>query len=103
MFTSAQRVPGYKNKNMVKKVVGYVVSVVGIVIMTIGFQMIDFGWEILNIVNLDYVAGFGLVLVGIGVLISLMGEKGKREKGGDEIPIFEGVGNSRRIVGYRKG
>ena len=108
MFTSAQRVPGYKNKNMVKKVVGYVVSVVGIVIMAIGFQMIDFGWEILNIVNLDYIAGFGLVLVGIGVLISLMGEGrgsavGGRQSGKDEIPIFEGVGNSRRIVGYRKG
>lgn len=89
---------------MAKKVVGYVISVFGILVMTVGFRMIDFGWEILNIVNLDYVAGAGLALVGIGVFVSLMDKGIKRKKGGeDEIPIYEGVGKSRRIVGYRKG
>jgi hypothetical protein len=40
-----------------------------------------------------------------GVFVSLKGDKrGKAPKGGeDEIPIFEGIGKSRRIVGYRKG
>ena len=89
---------------MVKREIGYVVSVVGLVVMAVGFQMIDFGWEILNLVDLNYVAGAGLVLVGIGVLISLRGEKAKKGSNGkDEIPIYEGVGKSRRIVGYRKG
>ena len=87
-----------------KKVVGYIVSVFGILVMAVGFQMIDFGWEILNIINLDYVAGAGLALVGIGVFISLMDKGVKGKKGGDdEIPIYEGVGKHRRIVGYRKG
>jgi len=90
---------------MVKKETGYVVSVLGIVVMALGFRMIDFGWEILNIVDLNYVAGLGVLLVVIGVFISVMGQSVKRKgsSGKDEIPIYEGVGKSRRIVGYRKG
>jgi len=88
-----------------RKVTGYIISIVGIVVMAVGLQMIDIGWEILNIIPLDYIAGLGLMLVGIGVLISLKGDSGrrKREGGEDEVPIYEGVGKKRRIVGYRKG
>jgi hypothetical protein len=59
----------------------------------------------LNLVDLNYVAGGGIFLVVIGVFISLKGEKGgKSRKGGeDEIPIYEGTGRHRRVVGYRKG
>jgi len=106
VFISFVGVNGYFYKELIagsfmKKMTGYVVSIVGIVVMALGFQMIDFGWEILNLVPLNYVAGAGLVLVGIGVLISLKGEKGKVSSGKDEVPIYEGVGKSRRIVGYR--
>ncbi len=88
-----------------KKVFGYVVSILGIGVMAVGFNMIPIKWEILNIVPTDYVSGAGLALVGIGVLISLMDKSGKRKAGSgkDEVPIYEGVGKSRRIVGYRKG
>ena len=90
---------------MVSKAIGYVVSVLGIVSMAIGFDMIKINWGILNLIGLDYVAGIGLALVGIGVLISLKGEKGRKKgkSGEDEVPIYEGVGKKRRIVGYRKG
>ena len=90
---------------MVKKVVGYVVSVFGILVMAVGFNVIPIGWEILNIVPAGYVSGIGLVLVGAGVAIALMSkESGVRNKrsGMDEIPIYEGVGRQRRVVGYRK-
>ena len=88
-----------------KKVIGYVVSVVGIAVMAVGFGMIPIDWEIFNIVPMEYVAGFGLVLVGVGVLMALKGKDGGKKSGGDggsEVPIYEGVGKSRRVVGYRK-
>lgn len=88
---------------MKKKVVGYVISVFGIFVMAVGFKMINFGWEFLNSVNLNYIAGAGLVLVGVGVFVSLMDKGGSKKGGDDEIPIYEGVGKNRRIVGYRKG
>lgn len=91
---------------MAGKIVGYVVSVVGIGVMAVGFNMIPVDLEIFNIVPMKYIAGIGMAMVGIGVAVSLMGDKGKKrgKKGGgeDEVPIYEGVGRSRRVVGYRK-
>lgn len=84
-----------------KKAVGYFVAVVGLVVMVLGsgfFGEFDFGIDSL------YVSGVGIVLVIVGALVSLKnGEKKKVDKGEDEIPIYEGVGKNRKIVGYRKG
>lgn len=87
-----------------RKESGYVVSVLGIVIMAVGFGIIPLDWEILNLVDSNYVAGFGVFLIAIGVVVSLKGAKGKKapKNGEDEVPIFEGVGRARRVVGYRK-
>ena len=85
------------------KVIGYVAAVVGLVVIALGsgfFGEIDLlGFDSL------YVSIAGAVLVVIGVVLSLAGGTGRRvskDKGKDEIPIYEGVGNKRRIVGYRK-
>ena len=87
-----------------RKETGYVISVLGIVIMAIGFNMIPLGWEILNLVDSNYVAGVGILLIVLGVFVSMKGQKGRGapKSGEDEVPIFEGVGRSRRVVGYRK-
>lgn len=88
-----------------KKEVGYVISVAGIAVMAVGFGMIPLDWEVLNSVDSNYVAGAGVLLVVLGVFASLKkGEKGKTvHKGGeDEIPIYEGTGKNRKVVGYRK-
>ena len=87
-----------------KRVAGYVVAVVGLAVMVLGLGV--FG-EV-NLFGLDslYVSGAGIVLVVIGVVLSMMGEGGRRrgdkDKGRSEVPIYEGVGKKRRIVGYRK-
>ena len=91
-----------------KKVIGYVVSVVGIFVMALGFGMVPVEVRILEGVGSNVVSGVGVGLVVVGVLISLKGdkveEKGKKKgKGGeDEVPIYEGVGKRRKVVGYRK-
>lgn len=87
---------------MAKKVTGYIISIFGIFVMVVGFRMIDLGWEILNIINLNYLAGVGLALVGVGAFITLTEKSERGGEGEDEIPIFEGVGRHRRVVGYRK-
>ena len=85
------------------KVVGYIVAIVGIVVIALGsgfFGEVDlFGFDSL------YVSVAGVVLVVIGVVVSLMGDGNRRQdktKGRTEVPIYEGVGKKRKIVGYRK-
>ena len=87
---------------MIKRVTGYIVSVVGIGVMAVGFNIIPLKWEILNIIPAQYVGGAGMGLVGIGVLMALMDGGRKGKKGESEVPIYEGVGRSRRVVGYRR-
>jgi len=112
MFISFIGMNGYFYKevvtviDMVKKVIGYVVSVLGIVVMAVGFGVIPLKLVFLEGVAGNYIAGAGVVLVVVGVLMSLeRGSIGKKNaKGGeDEIPIYEGVGKKRKVVGYRKG
>ena len=86
------------------KVVGYVVSIVGIVLMAVGFEVFDLGLDFLEGLTGSYVAGFGIVLIVVGVMISLKsgGSRRKVDKGKTEVPIYEGTGKNRKVVGYRK-
>ena len=84
------------------KVIGYVVAVVGLVVIAMGsgfFGEVD----LLGITSLQ-VSIAGVALVVLGVVLSMVGGRGGRKvsKGNDEVPIYEGVGKKRRIVGYRK-
>ena len=86
-----------------KRAIGYGVSVLGIVVMAVGFGMIPAGVVFLGGVDSNYVAGAGVVLVVVGVLVSLKsGGKKSVKSGNDEVPIYEGVGKKRKVVGYRK-
>ncbi len=88
-----------------KKVIGYVVSVAGLAIMTVGFGVVNVGWKILKTVKPNYIAGVGIVTIVVGVFISLQSKNGKQrkiDKGEKEVPIYEGVGKNRKVVGYRK-
>jgi len=89
-----------------KKMVGYGVSIAGIVVMAFGFGMVPFKLALLEGVAANYIAGAGVVLVVVGVVLAMekrsVGKKNVRG-GEDEIPIYEGVGKKRKVVGYRKG
>lgn len=88
---------------VMKKVVGYIISIVGIVIMALGFGIIPFELKFLDGLAGNYIAGIGIVAVIVGVIISLKMDSGKRSKQvSEEVPIYEGVGKKRKIVGYRK-
>jgi len=86
------------------RVVGYVVAIVGIVVIALGSEF--FGEVDLLGFDSLYVSIAGAALVVIGVVLSLMDGTGRRRqdnsKGRTEVPIYEGVGKKRRIVGYRK-
>ncbi|MFH1238210.1 MAG: hypothetical protein ABIH79_03025 [archaeon] len=86
-----------------KKVIGYIISVAGIIVMALGFGMINLKLKFLEGVAGNYIAGIGIVAVIVGVIISLKTDSEKKDKQvAEEVPIYEGVGKKRKIVGYRK-
>ncbi|MCK5449985.1 hypothetical protein KAI32_03910 [Candidatus Pacearchaeota archaeon] len=86
-----------------KKMIGYIISVAGIAVMALGFGMIDLKLKFLEGIAGNYVSGIGIIAVIVGVVISLkMDSKGNNKQVAEEVPIYEGVGKKRKIVGYRK-
>ena len=88
-----------------KRVVGYIVSIAGIAVMALGFGMISLDLEILETIKPNYIVVVGIIGIIVGVVISLnLKDKGngKAKQAKDEVPIYEGVGKKRKIVGYRK-
>ena len=90
-----------------KKMVGYGIAIGGIVIMLVGFGTLNLPLPILKTIKPQFIIAAGIIGIIIGVVLSLDSSKKKSRKkkntGEDEIPIYEGTGKNRRIVGYRKG
>ena len=90
-----------------KKVVGYAISIAGIAVMALGFGMVKVSWKILETIKPNYIVIVGVAAIATGVIIALKSDDGSRKKkshkgGHDEIPIYEGTGKNRKVVGYRK-
>ena len=78
------------------KVVGYSVSIIGLVVMALGFGMVPFKIALLDGIAGNLIAGAGVVLIIVGVVLSLISRGKKQVK--EEVPIYEGD----TIVGYRR-
>ncbi|MBT7102557.1 hypothetical protein HN935_03540 [archaeon] len=87
-----------------KRLIGYAVAIAGIVVMAMGFNVFSLKIAFLEGVASNYIAGAGIVLIIAGVAIALMsgGSSSSVSQSKEEVPIYEGTGKHRKIVGYRK-
>lgn len=86
------------------KVIGYVISIVGIVVMALSFGLFKVNLPLLETLKPMYLTILGVVLIGSGVAIALIFDKKskKHHQADEEVPIYEGTGKNRKIVGYRR-
>ena len=86
-----------------KKVIGYVISIVGLIVMAISFGLFNLDWAILDTIKPGLITAVGVIGIVIGVIISLTDRGIKRGKQvHEEVPIYEGEGKKRKIVGYQR-
>jgi|TARA_B100001964_G_C13718289_1_gene373433 hypothetical protein len=87
-----------------KRVIGYAISIVGIAVMSFGFNMFKLDIAFLEGIGSNIIVGVGIAGIVGGVIIALMDGKGggKVRHAKEEVPIYEGIGKNRKIVGYRK-
>ncbi len=87
-----------------KAVIGYLFAGLGIVGLavnsTLGREMVGFLDGVSNISVL--LVSVVLLVLGLIVMVKFGGRGGARiRQVGEEVPIYEGTGKKRRIVGYR--
>lgn len=87
-----------------KKMVGYGVSIAGLLIMAIGLKVIPIKIAFFDGVAANYIAVAGIIMIIVGVVLSMNkgGGRKKHKSGKSEVPIFEGTGKDRKVVGYRR-
>ena len=86
-----------------KKVIGYIVSLLGVGVLALGVGVLgDFALLGLDSINNYYLIIGGVMLVGVGLFLVRFSGEGGGVKKGAEIPIYEGSGKKRRIVGYQR-
>lgn len=77
------------------KLIGYIIALAGLAVMALSFMKIPLPIPI----DAKYLLIAGVIGVVVGVLLTLGKSSGKQQ---EEVPIYEGKGKERKIVGYQR-
>lgn len=88
-----------------KAVIGYLLAGLGLLGLALNSTIGRDNFSFLSGVSSEYILVPAAVLVVFGIVMMVMGSKaGKKIRQiTDEVPIYEGTGKKRKIVGYRVG
>jgi uncharacterized membrane protein len=89
---------------MANKILGLVLAVIGLIVMGLSFlRDALLGFLPSSIDKNDVlITGIIIVIVGAVLLYGKQGYHGKVKQSHEEVPIYEGEGKHRKIVGYKK-
>lgn len=80
------------------KFLGYIISLIGLVVLSLPFIIPS----LLGSIPKYYIIIAGIIIIFFG-LFGLGGKKkGKTKQASEEVPIYQGEGKHKRIVGYKK-
>lgn len=81
------------------KFVGYLIMAIGLLIVASPFVIKN---SLPSFIKPYYLMIFGFVVMGLGLIFMQPSSSTKISQSAEEVPIYEGEGKKRRIVGYRK-
>jgi hypothetical protein len=92
---------------MVNKLVGYVLALVGLVglaVTSVPALSAKIPSQITGIVSAKYLIIGALVLVILGAVLAFGNSRGKwgAKQAAEEVPIYQGEGKNRKIIGYKR-
>lgn len=93
-----------RNKKMANtKIAGYILAIAGLGVIALSSmisKMLSFLGAKATIYTI--VGGVALIVLGVVLVLAEGGFGGKPKQAEEEVPIYEGTGKKRKIVGYRK-
>lgn len=84
------------------KILGYIIALAGLVILALSF--ITSNIPLISSIPKMYVMFAGVIVIVLGIAMSMMNESSgsKVKHASEEVPIYEGEGKNKRIVGYKR-
>jgi len=87
---------------MKSPIIGYSLSVIGIIVLALSYPVVRTAAKVPALGIADSILMIiGVVIVLAGVVFAF-NPSSSSAKQAEEVPIYEGEGKNRRIVGYRK-
>lgn len=84
-------------------IIGYILSGVGLAVIVASQKITTFISKFITVkLPIIIIAGAGLILAGIIILMNSSRENNRVNQAAEEVPIYQGEGKNRKIVGYRK-
>lgn len=84
-------------------IIGYVLSGLGLVGIIASSDKVKTAIPMLNSLPTKYILIGGVMLIAAGLIVLLSSSKSGRVKQvSEEVPIYEGEGKKRKIVGYQR-
>ncbi|MBM3247349.1 hypothetical protein FJZ17_02300 [Candidatus Pacearchaeota archaeon] len=85
------------------KILGYIISLVGLLVILSSSKIatLSFLSSMPKAMIYTVVAGVALIVIGL-LLVSERSSSSKVKQASEEVPIYEGEGKKRKIVGYKK-
>lgn len=83
------------------KILGYIVAIIGLVILALSFISVNI--PVISSINKMYIMFAGIIVIIVGIALSLGKSSSKVSQASEEVPIYEGEGKKKKIVGYKRG
>jgi small neutral amino acid transporter SnatA (MarC family) len=84
-------------------IIGYILAAAGLGVLLTAKSIYSTLSNVFEVkMPMIIIAGVGLILIGIFMLMNPSQRQQKVVHAKEEVPIYEGEGKNRRIVGYRK-
>ena len=87
---------------METNIIGYILSLAGLAVIALSSKIAGLGFLAgLGNKALIYTIIAGVALIVVGIILITAG-RGKIKHAAEEVPIYQGEGKKRKIIGYRK-
>lgn len=88
---------------MATKILGYIIAAAGLGVLAFSGQIAKLSFLASNPKAMLYSSMAGVVLVAVGIALALSSSSSSKIKqAAEEVPIYEGEGKKRKIIGYQK-
>jgi len=82
------------------KILGYIIALIGLVVLVLSF--ITSNIPLISAIPKMYIMFAGIILIIVGIALSMGKSSSRVKQSEEEVPIYEGAGKNRKIVGYRR-